>query len=458
MSLHPESLTVSRHASVAGASGPSRAVASPLLRQQSQRLQRVVRLGLLLLVLGWLLSDATVAHAIPPFARRYGMSCSTCHVGGPNKLTPLGEAFRDNGYRIPGEDESFLRDPPIPMGAESRKSLFPNTVWPGELPAGLPIGATAQFSGRVEIPGETGTGTSTAQISAAASLLFGGSLGKHITMMGTVFVGSNGANLGQVFIVGRSLMQRWLGEGALNVKVGRMRLDLFPLQPALQRSVLQAYSYDTAIGKDGFSLGQGADAIELFGLVKGRLKWVLGAANGRKPTDDLSSRRDVFARLQLKLGGTRLDYLNASLADDAPTVLIGASTYIGTGVTTPAAPASRFTNDFYRLMADLRVRAHNLDLIGQVTLGQDSDPDGNGTQVRSLSWSAHLDYPIFPWLQPLVRYEESYSDSDSRPSRRRLVMGMQFFIRTNVRLRFEGAAGLTSNESHQFIGDLFYAL
>jgi hypothetical protein len=37
-------------------------------------------------------------------------------------------------------------------------------------------------------------------------------------------------------------------------------------------------------------------------------------------------------------------------------------------------------------------------------------------------------------------------------------MGMQFFIRTNVRLRFEGAAGLTSNESHQFIGDLFYAL
>ena len=93
-----------------------------------------------------------------------------------------------------------------------------------------------------------------------------------------------------------------------------------------------------------------------------------------------------------------------------------------------------------------------------MTLGQDSDPDGNGTQVRSLSWSAHLDYPIFPWLQPLVRYEESYSDSDARPSRRRLVMGMQFFIRTNVRLRFEGAAGLTSNESHPFIGDLFYAL
>ena len=46
-------------------------------------------------------------HAIPAFARKYGMPCSACHDSWP-RLSPFGQAFKDNGYQL-GND----RDAPI---------------------------------------------------------------------------------------------------------------------------------------------------------------------------------------------------------------------------------------------------------------------------------------------------------------------------------------------------------
>lgn len=50
---------------------------------------------------------AANVHAIPAFARKYGMPCSACHEAWP-KLSPFGQAFKDNGYQL-GND----RDAPI---------------------------------------------------------------------------------------------------------------------------------------------------------------------------------------------------------------------------------------------------------------------------------------------------------------------------------------------------------
>jgi hypothetical protein len=46
-------------------------------------------------------------HPLPAFARKYGMPCSSCHLGWP-MLSPFGQAFKDNGYQL-GND----RDAPI---------------------------------------------------------------------------------------------------------------------------------------------------------------------------------------------------------------------------------------------------------------------------------------------------------------------------------------------------------
>src|SRR3984893_1183714 len=69
------------------------------------------------LTLGFLLSDSRSAsalphpagkiHPLPAFARKYGMPCSSCHEAWP-KLSPFGQAFKDNGYQLGNE-----RDAPI---------------------------------------------------------------------------------------------------------------------------------------------------------------------------------------------------------------------------------------------------------------------------------------------------------------------------------------------------------
>ena len=54
-----------------------------------------------------LLFACSSASAIPAFARKYGMPCSSCHEAWP-KLSPFGQQFKDNGYQL-GND----RDAPI---------------------------------------------------------------------------------------------------------------------------------------------------------------------------------------------------------------------------------------------------------------------------------------------------------------------------------------------------------
>jgi len=83
--------------------------------------RRVSRLALSLLcgflVLAFNLADSHSAsalptsdvgvNALPTFAKKYGMPCSSCHEAWP-KLSPFGQAFKDNGYQM-GSD----RDSPI---------------------------------------------------------------------------------------------------------------------------------------------------------------------------------------------------------------------------------------------------------------------------------------------------------------------------------------------------------
>ncbi len=47
------------------------------------------------------------AHALPAFARKYGLRCSACHESWP-MLNYFGQKFKDNGYQIMND-----RDAPI---------------------------------------------------------------------------------------------------------------------------------------------------------------------------------------------------------------------------------------------------------------------------------------------------------------------------------------------------------
>src|SRR6516164_5584643 len=61
----------------------------------------------LLLLSSFMVGSSQPSHAIPAFARKYGLPCSACHIGWPI-LNVFGQQFRDNGYQL-GND----RDSPI---------------------------------------------------------------------------------------------------------------------------------------------------------------------------------------------------------------------------------------------------------------------------------------------------------------------------------------------------------
>ena len=60
----------------------------------------------------------SAVRAIPAFARKYGMPCSSCHQAWP-MLSPFGQAFKDNGYQLGNE-----RDAPDRPGATIAGSTY----------------------------------------------------------------------------------------------------------------------------------------------------------------------------------------------------------------------------------------------------------------------------------------------------------------------------------------------
>src|SRR5690348_18480769 len=85
------------------------------------------RMSVVLLVLVTLVALTGNSAAIPAFSRQYQTSCATCHIDFP-KLNDFGKAFKDAGFKFPSDDETFLKIPPVLLGAPAQKQLFPKKI------------------------------------------------------------------------------------------------------------------------------------------------------------------------------------------------------------------------------------------------------------------------------------------------------------------------------------------
>ena len=50
------------------------------------------------------------------------------------KLNDFGKAFKDAGFKLPKDDETFIKVPPVMLGSPAQKELWPHTIWPGTIP------------------------------------------------------------------------------------------------------------------------------------------------------------------------------------------------------------------------------------------------------------------------------------------------------------------------------------
>ena len=183
----------------------------------------VKRIGTCVLFVVVLLTAVQPAHAIPAFARKYGLPCSACHQAWP-MLNNFGQTFKDNGYQL-GND----RDAPIYQQP---------AYWP------IMLRVTPQWhrenNNRVAVDKVPGSGSSGLVESGVTSsgfdlngidIVTAGTLSKNISFFVQPFIG-NGSST--------ALLQTWvrfdnlLGSRWLNFKMGKFELD----EPISQERIL----------------------------------------------------------------------------------------------------------------------------------------------------------------------------------------------------------------------------
>lgn len=334
---------------------------------------------LFVLVLGIGVNEA---FAVPPFARRHETSCQTCHIAYP-KLNAFGEAYRLNGYRMPGETEAQIKEPDVDLGAEAYKRVWPDAVWPGAIPRNLPLALVVEMmvedssvfveehvdDGHDDIRlrnggggGEGGESDFDFIFPSAVELVAAGTAGDNIAFFGEVGFeqevedGQMESEVG-VEHVDIRFIRPFRSSLAFNAKVGSLQPELVNTFDHARR--LTIANYDSMFGVQVASLGGAAEVggghhggggsislpavaagFDFYGIVNHRLFWSAGLFNGAGPgasSFDGNSSKDAYARLAYKWGGIDLDGSNAdTFAGSAKnwrerSFRLGAFAYLGDG-------------------------------------------------------------------------------------------------------------------------------
>ncbi len=167
--------------------------------------------------------SAAVAWSIPSFSRKYQTSCSTCHYAFP-QLNGFGKAFRNQGFRYPGGDENFRKEEPVSLGSEAYKQVWPDAIWPSDMPGTAPfsVHAVGRFVAAFSQP-DTVANT-TFEFPQEAELLYGGTLGEDFSFFGEVELELED---GEVEIALPFRLQ-WNQAPAVNVSLGILSPDPTP--------------------------------------------------------------------------------------------------------------------------------------------------------------------------------------------------------------------------------------
>jgi hypothetical protein len=440
------------------------------------------------------------ARAVPSFARKYQTSCQTCHTIFP-VLNPFGEAFRRNGYRFPSQngsvDSDSIKAPAIPLGQEEYTKTFPDSVWPDKIAEAVPL--SVMFNGSVPInfpdsdaKAAAGNVFTWAGIQAELHVFGAGAFNDSLTYFTQLTIAESGS---LDLETGYLLWNDVVGPGHLvNVWVGRLfapQLSSFGLHSdyladAVQPAVSVAGLYNPS---GSFTLGQGhTDGVELNGIAAHRFDYAIGwvastAATGLK----LPNAEDAYVHVGVKSGGVALDgegkygpnvpdprkpWAEKSIALDLFAYHGITRLDNGTGVdpTSPTPQNDRFNavggvvhSQYSSLLVTAGVQLEHHARPYQGTPATPNPPGSptagapNSADATSIVQYDEVDYVVWPWLVPGVRFEYTRLSLDSSApsvdprngnyaSVARFIPGVAMLVRPNIRVLltadFETAYGL----------------
>jgi hypothetical protein len=252
------------------------------------------RLTLAVGVLALLVGTVQTVWAIPPFARKYRVSCSMCHAPAP-RLTAFGEHFAGNGFEMmPGE-------PP----RDTVQTGDPLLRLPNDVPLGVRIDAYTQ----ILTPASQDRAAVDLQLPYSIKVLSGGPIANKISYYMYFFLSERGEVKG---LEDAYLQFTDIGGSGISVIVGQFQISdpLFKRELRLEYEDYQAYrvrvgnaladlTYDRGI-MASFSPWEGGDVV--LEVLNGT--GLLGAgANRQYDRDDW---KNFVARYSHEFGPVRL--------------------------------------------------------------------------------------------------------------------------------------------------------
>lgn len=427
------------------------------------------------------------ANAIPAFARIHQTSCQTCHVGFP-KLNPFGEAFRLNGYRMPGEMQP--EEKPQSLGADAYKKMWPKAIWPSDIPAHIPLALNVKmasvYHSSLDENGRAVT-KNDFQFPQEANLFTGGTLGDHFGFLGEVTWGENPDGSSATELERFQLQAgSFFGPPHLfNVKIGKFAPDVADgfqeMWISTNNGIDTLFRFNpiglhggTGLAEDGggISLPGSVKGVEIYGVGMHRLFYTAGIVNGLGPSPggnvDGNASKDLYARVDYKFGGMGLDgdTTGVTLPPEnwrERSLRVGLLGYHGngTGINFPLTDGNGQDfnvqdRSFNRAGIYASWLFDDLNVFGVAMRGRDRldtfATDGTKTDSGNFNyntWFVQTDYVILPPLQASLRYESASPPAAAGVrSIRAINAGLSYFLYANVKTMLEYRRDLRESKNY----------
>jgi hypothetical protein len=389
------------------------------------------------------------AMAIPVFARKYKTSCVTCHAPFP-KLSAFGEAFRLNGYKIPGgANELYIKEEPLSLGAEAYKKIWPESIWPSTMPGIPPIALRVIGDVLVDTTG-THKNSTEFDFQNEIDVHSGGQFGDHWAYFAEIAFtpvspgGAETVSTTAAWLMYQDLFPNIFGANHFNIKAG----DIGKLEISLPNIRFDnSYQANDYLYASELNLGS-QPGFE----VNGFDKW-WRYAFGITKSDTANSERDYYGQIDFKICG--LGYDGSGGQTEAGGLTTSPSGYwvdnsVSFGLFGYRTYDGPNSNVFDRFGGDIRASYENFSLAGGFMrgLGNDTiiptifeDPAIQALFPATINenvWTAEARYFVLPWVVPFVRYELVDVTNASGLDKNRIVAGVTMLAVANIRINVEG--------------------
>ncbi len=384
-----------------------------------------------------ILLAAYPANAIPAFARKYSMSCTTCHAPIP-RLKAFGDEFAGNGFELENQEAPRF----------TMKDGDDNL----ELMRSFPLGA--RFDGFIKYHSETDKNIDfTAPYNL--KILSGGTLGKNLAYYFYFFLSERGevAGIEDAFIMYNNLFDQ-----DLDVYVGQFQV----CDPLFKRELRLTYEdymiYKQSYGDTRIDLTYDRGVMVTYGIENGPdLIFEILNGNGIGEADENRTYDDD----KYKTFAGRISY------DLTANIRFGAFGYYGKeeaeSYNTPLSDTTMRTNDVTYYGPDMTLSFDKLELNLQYMMRNDENPNfayivpANDVEISGgfaeLIFWPNGDKSRWYLVGLYNQIEMDIGDSMGKQTMYQTVSGhIGYVLRTNLRLIMENTYDIKNEENRVIVG------